>query len=116
VTIAADARTATIAMTLPRTVTLTGRVVDAVSREPLPNAKVHLQHDTDATAFGGSAGRSDDVRTTDATGRFSFDDLEATSYQLEVIADAQHLVTSQAVNVLHANVDLAEIAVARARR
>jgi hypothetical protein len=116
VTIAADARTATIAMTLPRTVTLTGRVVDAVSREPIPNAKVHIQHETNETAVGGTVGRIDDARTTDTTGRFSFDHVVAASYQLEVIAGAQHLATSQTVNVTGTNIDLAEIAVARARR
>jgi hypothetical protein len=112
-----------VAIKLPPSFTITGRVVDAVSREPIRGAEISVtldmfSHD-DEDDHDGSRRRyytsRDAEQSTDADGRFTVDDAVRGTYHLTIKADAGHLSTNQTVKVKVANIDLGEITVPRAR-
>ena len=114
-----DGARTNVTITLPPAFTITGRVVDAVSRAPIPRAELTVMYDVDYVYDANDQRRlyAADYAAlpTDDDGRFTLDDAIVGAYRIAIKADAGHLPANQTVNVKAANVDVGEIALARAR-
>jgi hypothetical protein len=105
---------ANVALVLPQAYVVRGRLVDAVSNTPLADAVVSVPR-MYQTRWDEYRQRSDPMKT-DANGRFAITALVDGEYQLAITAGAGHLATNRTATVAGANLDLGDIAIARARK
>jgi hypothetical protein len=112
VTLSAGSQSTTTSVQLPRIVTLRGRLVDAITREPV------------ASASGSVIARPVDARVSmlapmpiqpDAHGEFAVRVIKG-EHQLAIDATPTHLAVNRVATVGDGDVDLGDISIARARR
>jgi hypothetical protein len=114
VTLDAGAKSATVALALPRTYAIRGRLVDAMSNVPIVDGVIsveetaELDHQTFATRVV--------PRKSDARGRFVISPLVAGTYQLVIAAGSGFLATNRSATIVGADLDLGDVTIARARK
>jgi hypothetical protein len=113
VTLASGAASATVALELPRTFTVRGRLVDAVSGAPLTIGTVSVDQSVEA-GEGTFLSRTLPTKI-DENGRFTISTLSRGAYHLAIEAGSDYLAANRTVS-LDRDVDLGDVAVARARK
>jgi hypothetical protein len=105
---------ANVALALPHVYVVRGRLVDAVSNAPLADAIVSVTrlYESQPEIY---TSRSDPTKT-DANGRFTITALVDGEHQLAITASTAHLATNRTAIVAGGNLDLGDIAIARARK